>query len=231
MTRLSMHADSHRSSIIRVWPVRLDAPPDDLANQTLSVEEQLRAQRFHQPSEHDRFVVGHASLRRLLAREMEQSPAQISIALGPWGKPYVAHAPALRFNLSRSVDLAVIAISYEHEVGVDVEQLRPIPDALALARAYFSLSEREALSACASHEMHAAFLRVWTRKEAVVKGTGRGLSLPLESFDVPASPDDALIHTEADGRWLVHTFSAAPGYLASVATPNARARCEVQPAL
>ena len=108
------------------------------------------------------------------------------------------------------------------EIGVDVEQLRPDSDLEAIARRFFSTHEQSQLAALPAEEKVDAFFRCWTRKEAYIKATGDGLSLPLGQFDVSlaAGEKNALLATRPDGseagRWLLQEVPGGPGYIAAL---------------
>jgi len=138
------------------------------------------------------------------------------------GKPQLAGVSrGVRFSLSHSGECALLAISVGREVGVDVEEHRPV-DFLSLARSAFSPHERAALEELPMNEHADAFYRCWTRKESFIKARGDGLSFPLDGFDVsldadaaqlliacPASPEDV-------SRWTIRNLPANPGYSAAI---------------
>jgi 4'-phosphopantetheinyl transferase len=94
----------------------------------------------------------------------------------------------LFFNVSQCENLAVIAISRDVELGVDVERIRPMQNMPSIAARFFSADEAAALENLPSDARSEAFFRCWTRKEAVTKAHGSGLSTPLHSFAVPVTP-------------------------------------------
>ena len=156
----------------------------------LAPEESDRAERFAFPGGRRRFVVARASLRRLLGSRLGIPASEVQMVDGSHGKPAMApcHAPAvngLAFNLTHSGELALIAIG-QGDLGVDLESPLRSVDAMAVVRRFFSESERNGFEALPTGaERDRLFFRVWTRKEALVKAVGRGLSCPLSSFTVP----------------------------------------------
>jgi 4'-phosphopantetheinyl transferase len=201
--------------------VGLDAPAPQHHPAVLSREEQWRAKRFRTAQDRERYVRTHAALREILARYVDHPPASLTFARGAWGKPLLNAPNAPRFNLAHAGDLALVAVTQSNEVGVDVEPIISVADCLDIARAYFSNTERRELAALAPREREMAFLHCWTRKEALMKGTGRGFSLPPDSFDVPfVPPNNTRVYLHIDGRhepWAIHTFVPEPGYVAAVA--------------
>ncbi len=153
----------------------------------LSSDEAGRAGRFLAPSHGERYVVAHGRLRQLLAPLLHISPADIEFSAGADGKPQLAGAAAMSglcFNLSHSADLGLVGWSWRRDIGVDVEVWRAMRDAAALVQRYFSPAEANAWESLPQGLREQAFFNLWTRKEAYVKALGRGLTLPLDSFDV-----------------------------------------------
>jgi 4'-phosphopantetheinyl transferase len=168
--------------------------------------------------------VGRSTLRTLLGRYLRTPPRSIGLRLGPNGKPLLTQSsPALHFNLAHSEGLALLALALDLEVGVDVEQIRGGPDLAAIAPRFFSPRENAQLDAVAAAGRAEAFYQCWTRKEAVIKATGEGLSRPLHSFDVtlgPGRPARLLrLEGEADAhrRWTLHELRPEPGFVGAIA--------------
>jgi 4'-phosphopantetheinyl transferase len=124
----------------------------------------------------DRDEAGRA-LREIVAAYLEASPDAIRIVTGEHGKPALADG-ALRFNLSHSGDLALVAVARERDVGVDVERIDARRDALALAERALDADGAAAVQAAAVADRAAVFHRGWVRREAVAKCAGTGLSTP-----------------------------------------------------
>jgi 4'-phosphopantetheinyl transferase len=188
---------------IHVWRLGLDGAPDDEA--LLSEAERARAARFRFADHRDRYVAAHAGLRRVLAAYLDVPPASLAFAAGDGGKP--ALPGTLRFNLSHSDACALVAVAREREVGVDVERLRAVPEALSIARRYFSDSEAASLLGCEGEARDRAFFTLWTRKEALLKLRGLGLS--------------ALDRAHVGPDVSVESFEVGPGFLGAVAADAA----------
>jgi 4'-phosphopantetheinyl transferase len=131
----------------------------------------------------------------------------------------------LQFNVSHSGGLFVCAVSSDLTIGVDVEQIRPIEDMTAIASHYFSPAEQSHLASLAKADRTHAFYECWTRKEAVIKATGEGVSRLLDSFEVAFGPGAAprLIRIDDDPSpsWKMDSFEPCPGYVGAVASPCA----------
>jgi len=172
--------------------------------------ERQRALRLRFERDRRRFVVARARLRALLAERLGTRPQALELARAAGGKPQLAPrlaASGWRFNVSHCEELVLYAFSRDREVGVDLEAIRPVAEADAIAARFFAPAERCAYFALASEERPLGFLRCWTRKEALVKALGAGLSLPLERLDASADP----------GGWRLESFSPLPGFIAALA--------------
>jgi 4'-phosphopantetheinyl transferase len=149
----------------------------------------------------------------------------LKFELNPFGKPHLTGGQdqlGLRFNLSHSHDMALLAVARNRDVGVDVEFRRADFATDEIAQRFFSRSERNQLGAIAPEQKTEAFFNCWTRKEAYIKARGEGLSFPLDQFDVAFAPDavPALLGNRRDGtevsRWSFEELSPADGYAAAL---------------
>ncbi len=133
----------------------------------------------------------------------------------------------LRFNLAHSGELTLIAVTRDCEIGVDVELVRPIERSLEIASRNFHPAELVAIHAASEIDAPEAFLRCWTRKEAVLKAIGTGLGYPLDAFDVqPRSADTLQIELPADNGYSARSCwlrdeKPSNKYIAAVATTAA----------
>src|SRR5712691_5961986 len=112
---------------VHVWRAPLDTPWSWTMDEALSLDDRTRADRFRFESDRRRFCVARASLRLILSRYLKTKPGRLQFETGEFGKPFFANeklSGGLRFNLSHSHQLALIAITREREVGVDLEYMR-----------------------------------------------------------------------------------------------------------
>ena len=233
---ISCAADLRALGSITVGPsevvyafLRVVGEPSALDEALLDDEERARSTRFVRPVDRRRFVLAHAALRLFLARCLDIHPTAVRYENGVHGKPRLRPGlPSLEFNLSHSGGLALLAIARDRSIGVDVEQVRDVPGALSIADTHFSATEREVLRSLPPAEQRGAFFRCWTRKEAVVKAVGEGLSRALDSFDVDLAPGSMSALTRfhgppgaADG-WSLRDLMAPTGYEAAGAVAVAR---------
>lgn len=171
---------------LQVWMVDLDQPfTGGLRPDMLPPDEQERAARFRFDEHRQRFLRARIALREILGDVLRCPPESIGLLVTEGGKPELLRPMAdLHFNLSHSDGLALIAVSSEGPVGVDLEWMRPVQDLAELAREHFTAQEAEGLLALPADERLATFLRVWTRKEACLKAWGVGLEWPGRDLDV-----------------------------------------------
>ncbi len=202
----------------------------------LSPEERVRADRFLFPADGQHFTVARAALREVLGEALGIPPGQVVLTYGAHGKPALAGlqaASGLRFNLSHSGARALVGLARGAELGVDLEVLRPMTDRDALVRRFFSVAENEAYFRLAPAERQQGFFDGWTRKEAVVKALGQGLTFPLRDFDVSLAPGEParLLRLKAalgpDCGWCLSAVRLAPGYAAAVVVQGSD--CSVEP--
>jgi 4'-phosphopantetheinyl transferase len=188
----------------------------------LAPEENVQARRFLLPEHRRRFLARRGIRRDILSRYLRVAPEILKEELSPFGKPYLAppfSASGLTFNASNSGVFALYAIALRRQLGVDIERVRHIPDAISIARGYFAPTEWQVLQRCPSSQRDTAFFRCWTAKEAYVKALGLGLSLPLDSFAVEFGPDQHAPRLAgqdgslgASAGWHVQRLDPGQGY-------------------
>ena len=179
---------------LHVW--RLDLDRLEGKNESrmglLSADELQRAQRFIFQQHRERFVAARAALRRILADYLQTDAATLRFGYASHGKPYISlpdNPNNLRFNLSHSDGVALLALAVGIEVGVDIERIQTDFPYLEIAQQFFTAVEYAALCATDQALQCETFFRYWTHKEAFIKATGVGLSLPLQQFVVSLQPD------------------------------------------
>jgi 4'-phosphopantetheinyl transferase len=213
---------------VHVWRVDLGLEAAYLRRleQNLSADERGRASRFRFARDRDRFIGARGLLREILALYLNASPGRLSFGYSAHGKPFLVgeEHSTLRFNVSHSSDVMLLAIARMREVGVDVEGVRNNGVAMEeIAETVLSEPEKQALARFGGEDKRTNFLRFWTRKEAYIKADGRGVSLPLERIDVSSPEGRVAVLNEATGewrtcpRWELRTLAPVPGFVAAVA--------------
>ena len=212
---------------VHVWTIPLtgDSAWVERCSEFLEESESGRAGRFHFQKDRDQFVIARASMRLILARYLNESPDQIEFCYGPNGKPelkFASFEPRTHFNLSHSHEIAILAVAQGRQVGVDVEKIAPYSvDHLSIAEQFFTLAETDLIRSTSAEMRAEVFYRLWTRKEAFLKGRGDGLSASLNHFEI--SLEEAGIRfsdlpQSEDTSWSVHEFRPCPGYVAAIAS-------------
>ena len=211
---------------VHVWRVSLELLPDELAKSAdlLSKDEKERATRFRFEHDQDCFVARRGLLRVILGRYLEIPPQKVEFTYNSFGKPAVSNTSArVRFNLSHSSGLALVALSQGEQIGVDLERLRNDVDIEQISDGLFSEIERSTLRSLPPKVREQAFFCCWTRKEAYLKARGEGLSIPLSQFSVTVLPDETprLIGTQNDPGenelWTLYHLSPGSEYIAAIA--------------
>ncbi|MEO8335556.1 MAG: 4'-phosphopantetheinyl transferase superfamily protein, partial [bacterium] len=178
-----------------------------------------RAARFHFAEHRDAYIVAHGMLRRILG---SYAPGELHFVTGEYGKPALRDDVDVRFNLSHSGDLALVAVARGRDVGVDVERWNANIEHVALADYVFSIAERAALRELSESERVAGFFAAWSRKEAYIKATGHGITRGLDHFDVTLRPgesacilDDRMDPMFREG-WVMRDVPVPDGYSAAL---------------
>lgn len=155
----------------------------DVFRPLLSPDEIQRANRYSFEKDRQNFMIARGILRILLGRYLNCNPQTIVFTYNSFGKPSLKDANPLQFNVSHSHEIVVYAFSYERALGIDVEYCRPNRNIELISRS-FSSCEQEQLSQLSGAHQLKGFYQCWTRKEAFIKASGKGFSVPLKSFDV-----------------------------------------------
>ena len=211
---------------VGVWLIDLDRLAPHLAEGefALSAEERERAARLVDGRRRAAYAAGRAALRTILGAYLGTAPESLEFVTGRWGKPALAGGGAgIGFNLAHAGDLAVCAVADGGPVGIDVEVLRPVPNALAIARRFFAASEAAALARLAPDRRAQAFLRAWTRKEALVKAEGASAARELAAIELAIDPAAAPRLLAWHGRaraglpWALRDLELPSPYLGALA--------------
>jgi len=213
--------------VVHIWqiPLSIQAARVRDCRSILSQDENHRADRFYFDRDRNRFIAARSAIRRILSRYVEMAPADLVFCYGLKGKPELSpqHAgPDIKFNLSHSRDLGLLAVARAQSVGVDIEFVDYDFASDEIATRFFSVKEVDTWRNLPSNQKAAAFFSCWTRKEAYIKALGEGLSRPLHSFDVAFGPgvEAALLRVASlpheAGRWSMYNVDAPEGYAAAL---------------
>lgn len=206
---------------VTLWSIDSPTIDTETAAETLSVEERVQAEGYRFSADRLRYINSHMFLRRELAARLGCAPAQVEFGSGVEGKPCLggrwADAP-WHFSLSRSGVLAAVAISRSREVGVDIEEIRPIPNIDELVRRCLSDLELAEYRAVGLDRGLGDFFQLWTYKEAVLKAAGVGLRVDPRTIHIGLNVDPVLpLINIRDIRWQILSAGPVEGYRTAVA--------------
>jgi len=219
-----------RRDTLHVWAFTLEGTSEfvEFCRGCLSSDERNRADRFVFARDRIHHTVAHGVLRHLLARYCDSSSESVQFSTTAAGKPALrnpaGNTAGIHFNLTHSGGRALLGVSQDRELGIDLEQVRSNIEALSISRHYFFGSERDAIEGSMSAMRDNMFFRYWVAKEAVLKAQGVGLGFPLDRFRVDFLPGghSARIETLEPERlergWIVRMLPCEAGWLAAVAS-------------
>jgi 4'-phosphopantetheinyl transferase len=229
--RLSLGADE-----VHVWRVHVGRPVAEHAS-LLDEDERRSADALRVVRDRDRYVVTRGALRVLLGRYLDRDPRRLRFCYGAHKKPALAHPGregSIKFNVAHSADLALVAIAWDREIGVDVERIRTGLAIDELVHQIFSPREVTTLLSLTGEQRICAFFAGWTRKEAYVKARGTGLARALTDFDVSLAPGEParLLADRAEpaepARWSLRDLPVGVGYAAALAIAGTDWRLSVR---
>ncbi len=179
--------------VVHVWRAHLEDSPLQASQYLpyLSTDERARAERFRVPQPQYEFVSTRGILRRLLSRYSGVTAAKLQFESNTQGKPRLPDPSLshLQFNVSHTTGMALLAVTVEHAVGIDVERINRAVSDHDIAARYFSPSESAYLASLSPDHRTREFLTYWTCKEAYLKMRGIGLSGGLAQCEIALDPD------------------------------------------
>jgi 4'-phosphopantetheinyl transferase len=185
----------------------------------LDVAERRRAERFQVEHARTTWVAAHGALRVVLARYLDAAPTAVAFTERPGGKPAVV-GDAVEWNLSHTAGLVAVAVTAAgRPVGVDVEALRALHHEAGVASRVLTDEEHHQYESLPDDRRNAFLLRMWARKEALVKASGEGIRSSLAT--IPAEPGPEF-------GWSVADLDV-PGYAAAVSAAGRHWRAVVRP--
>ncbi len=212
---------------VHLWCAPLDVPEEKLQSlaQMLAADERTRAERFYFEQDRIWFTVSHGLLRVILGFYSGINPDKLQFSYNSKGKPYLAETvkgKKLYFNMAHSYGLALYAVMFDRQIGVDLERIHGSVEFDLLANSILSEREKPTLLGYPPHEKLEMLFRYWTCKEAYVKARGEGLGLPLEQVDISLEPGVvASLSSVGDdnqeaSRWSLRELNPASGYAAAL---------------
>lgn len=212
------------SQEVHLWKMNLETSSINIqdAMKILNEEETIKAQKFRFEKHQKRFIVARSTLKHILSHYLGISPEKIAFQYGSHGKPKLVdkmNTIQLEFNLSHSEELAIYGITCHHLIGVDVEYLRPMPDAEKLAKRFFCHQEFEKINSLSIIHKNTEFFKLWTAKEAYLKATGKGISGGLDKVEISTDEPRKFINLPQPNKttWKLLSFVPQTNYLAAMA--------------
>lgn len=200
----------------------------------LTDDEKSRAARFHFKCDANHWIACRAALRQILGNEIGMKPVNVPLIYSEFGKPSLAPPfDSIHFNLSHCPDLAIVALSSDGPVGVDLESAARAPELLGCESSFCHPDEIHFLPANAIARAH-QLLKIWTAKEALLKALGTGLSHPPEGVQIVFGASNAvglssqpLAGVEKQLIWVLENPSFE-GYQVAVSAPIFSSAIEIK---
>lgn len=197
---------------IHIWFINLNDFKDKIQylKPFLSNDEILKASKFKFKKDKDCSIITRSVLRLLSNKYLNLKAKNITFKYGKFGKPNYKFKTDLKFNVSHSGNMAVVAFVLNNDIGVDIVDH------------YFSESEIQTLNKFSIQDQVKGFYRCWTRKESFIKAKAKGLSFPLDSFSVSIDSDEKteLLETKWDKTekdlWSLFSFSPQEGHIGAL---------------
>jgi len=210
---------------VHIWQARIDVSsgyPKDIKD-VLSADERERAISFKLQNDQIHFIIRHYLLRIILSKYCDYLADEITFRYDTHKKPAfnMPEYRKIKFNMSFSHDLMLVAINKHNDIGIDIEKVHDINDLESVAVNNFSSKEFKYLNS--SSEKINTFFKIWTRKEAFIKATGKGMYYPLKSFcvsmDKSGNHENLIIfnHPIKSKHWRIAEIKASDGFIASIA--------------
>lgn len=191
----------------------------------LDLNEQVHSAKITNELFRKRYVEVRGRLRIILAKIVNEQPHKINIRKTEHGKPYLVDYPDLVFNLSHSAGVLVIAVGYNCQLGVDIENCKPRGNLSALVEKCFSEEESKYWVKLPEGQKTSGFYHFWTRKEAFVKATGRGIALGLNLCVIDPQNQKTFLRVPVDYgpaiKWHVHDLVLAQEHCSALVADKA----------
>ena len=213
---------------VHIWRAPLDYSESkvNLLIKYLSKEEIERANRFYFEIDRMQFIIRRGILRQIISKYLEIDPRNLQFECNRFGKPFlITDSPKhdLKFNMSHTKNMAIYCIATQKDVGIDIEYILRDINIQPIIDRFFSQNERMFIQKTAIDKRKETFYKIWTRKEAILKVLGKGISYPLEMIDVPYEKNNFTFSVNGSGNqgyeasFYVQDFLPAINYKASIA--------------
>ncbi len=224
---------------VHIWSVDLDrlTLPCHEAIQMLPDSERKKAKRFHFEIHQTRYIKSHYLLRTLLGMYRDIDFYDQEFHINKHGKPSLKNAhteDSIYFNMSNSESSCICVFRQQGDIGVDIERIHDLPDMDRIVERFFSSAEREIFRSLPGQSRKQTFFRYWTRKEALLKAMGVGLSIPPDKVDVIAEQEDTLeafiriTGPDTEAEWTLYDINVFYNYASALALEGKHTDCRAR---
>jgi 4'-phosphopantetheinyl transferase len=216
---------------IHVFLLHLDEYDEEQLYEFLSKDEKERADRLKVELKKKQFIISRSVLRKIISTSLNKSHDEIAFHYTDKNKPFIKdkiNNKKLEFNVSHSEQCILIAVTLDNSVGVDVEKINANIDFESLSARFFSKKENQYLSNLEDSKKLNAFYNIWTRKEAFIKATGKGIAYGLDNFSVCSDNEFTskidIAHKEVlEENWFSFELMSIEQYKTALSTNNKEA--------
>jgi 4'-phosphopantetheinyl transferase len=197
--------------------------------------EREKSERFRLELLRTRHIKCHFLTRWLLGQYLGVDFYNQEFNRNEHGKPSLENerdSNSIYFNISNSENICVFAYTKDGDLGVDVEKIHDLPDMDRIVERFFSPAENEIFCSLPDHDKKTYFFKYWTRKEALLKAMGRGLSFPPDEVNVAFDKSDETSEffiktneTNAEREWTLHDISVFDGFASALALDGKHPDC------
>jgi len=206
---------------LHVWQVSANIGSDPFAEyKTILTEAELAKVPFFKFRQvRDSYILSQSAIRILLSGYLSIPPGLVKLGRRRKGKPYSIDDPGLYFNMSNSGEFVVIAFSRDSEIGIDIEQIRPLHDLDEMINRNFTRSEIKYINSRPEERIN-RFFRFWTIKESFLKAIGEGMRLRPDNLEF-AIEKNCIRQLSIEGvfdqdDWNFKEISKLPDYIGTI---------------
>jgi 4'-phosphopantetheinyl transferase len=229
MKVIPVNQKSLNKNDVHIWKFDISVGDEKFSDywELLNESDRIRASKFRFSKDRIHFLWGRIHLKRLLGAYLNEKPVSIKFMFTSNGKPILQKVEHqhIQFNMSHSGEFILFGFS-RSPIGVDIEEISSKVDVNRVSCRHFSPDEKKMIETVSEKDKDNMFFEIWTKKEAVIKGIGKGLGIPLYNFSVIREANGSVRWKPEDNYsntgWHVHTVDEIPLYKAAFATPIER---------
>ena len=190
----------------------------------LSIKEQEQAKKYYNKVLANRYIISHGILRSILSYYVDQSPSSLELINNTYSKPFLKNSN-IEFNMSHSRNMVCYVIAFNNKIGVDIEFYDNSIDIMEISEVVFTKKEIKLIKSLNNKEKYKIFYTFWTKKEALVKAIGKGLSYPINTIEVIKllSGKNILLtdrNNELQQKWYCYELEISKDYSGAIGIQN-----------